>query len=110
MGEYGILVEYDFCCGCFTCEIACKQELGLPAGQSGIRVRKVGPEIMNGKLNVYWFPLPTDTCNLCEHRIKEGGIPSCVKHCVTACLKFGKLEDLVQYMKQRPRTMLFTPK
>lgn len=112
MPEYGLLIEYDYCNGCYCCEVACKQELNLPAGQCGIRVVQQGPEIMDGKLNTYWFPLPTDNCNLCEHRVRDGQRvkPSCAKHCPAGCIMWGKVDDLAKQMKKRPKTMLWVPR
>ena len=110
MPEYALLIQYEWCHGCHGCEIACKQEHDLPAGQCGIRVVKIGPEIMAGKLNQYWFPLPTDNCDLCERRVKNGGIPSCVKHCETGCIKFGTIEELAEIAKKTPKVMIWSPK
>lgn len=42
--EYGLLVQYEFCTGCHTCEIACKKHHDLPEGQWGIT-----PPIVPGK-------------------------------------------------------------
>lgn len=27
--SYGLLIDYDYCTGCHSCETACKMELGL---------------------------------------------------------------------------------
>ena len=39
----GILVNYEFCTGCHSCEVACKKHLGLPAGEFGIKLTETGP-------------------------------------------------------------------
>ena len=39
MGKKGLLIAYDYCTGCHTCEVACKQEHGYPAGRWGIMVK-----------------------------------------------------------------------
>ena len=39
----GILVNYEFCTGCHSCEVACKKHLGLPEGEFGIKVSEIGP-------------------------------------------------------------------
>ena len=31
--EYGLFINFDYCTGCHTCEIACKKEHDLPEGQ-----------------------------------------------------------------------------
>ena len=39
MTEYGLLIDYHYCTGCLSCEVACQQEHNHPAGKSGIRFR-----------------------------------------------------------------------
>ena len=38
-----ILINYDYCTGCHSCDVACKKILGLPTGEFGIKVDEVGP-------------------------------------------------------------------
>lgn len=42
------LVDLDRCFGCYTCEVACKQEKGLTAGSRPIQVIELGPRSVNG--------------------------------------------------------------
>ena len=35
MAKNGILVDYQYCTGCYSCEVACQSELDLPLGQWG---------------------------------------------------------------------------
>ena len=39
----GILINYEYCTGCHSCEIACQNERGLPGDQWGIKVLELGP-------------------------------------------------------------------
>jgi Fe-S-cluster-containing dehydrogenase component len=107
MPKYGLLIDYDFCIGCHVCEVACKQEHRRPAGQWGIYVMKVAPEIAGGKL--YYFPFPTDHCNLCGKRIARGLQPACVQHCEAKVIRFGKIEELAHYLEEKPRIVLWVP-
>ena len=43
MAEYGLLVDYEWCTGCHSCEMACAVEPGFPQGQCGVVVCEVGP-------------------------------------------------------------------
>ena len=43
MGAKGLLVDYEWCSGCHTCEVACQLEHGYPSDQWGIKVHEVGP-------------------------------------------------------------------
>jgi Fe-S-cluster-containing dehydrogenase component len=96
MPEYGLLIDYEYCTGYHTCEVACKKVLQLPVGKYGINLNQVLMEVSPGKwFNVY-IPIPTDLCNLCEERVKKGETPSCVKHCQAAAMKFGKIDELAE--------------
>ena len=98
MAKKGLLINYDLCCGCHSCEIACKQELDPPAGENGIHVFEHEPHYSNGKLCLYFFPMPTDNCNGCAGRVKLGMLPSCVKHCVSGVIEYGNVDDLAKKM------------
>ena len=39
----GILVNYEYCTNCHSCEVACKKYLELSKGGFGIKVSEVGP-------------------------------------------------------------------
>ncbi len=62
MGKISLLFNEYLCCGCHTCEIACKQEHGLGVGPRVIRVLEESP---------YFKPL---FCHHCDD-------PPCVKAC-----------------------------
>ena len=107
MPKYGLLIDYEFCVGCRACEFACKQEHNRPEGEYGIYVNEVQPEITGGKL--YYFPFPTDNCNLCGKRVARGLQPACVHNCWANVMKFGTIEELTKYMQKKPRTVLWAP-
>ena len=44
-----ILINYEYCTGCHSCEVACKKRLGLPEGEFGIRLTETGPWEYAGK-------------------------------------------------------------
>ena len=107
MPKYGLLIDYEFCVGCRACEIACKKEHNRPGGEWGISVKKVEPEITGAKL--YYFPFPTDKCNLCGKRVSKGLSPACVHNCWANVMKFGTIEQLVKDVRNKPRTVLWAP-
>lgn len=107
-GKYGLLIDYHFCTGCHSCEVACQQEHGFPAGKNGIRVTEFEYETFSG-LAIDYLPYPTDLCDLCIARHKEGMRPACVHHCQSRCMSFGPLEELVDEMQARPKMVLFAP-
>ena len=113
MGKKGILVDMYYCTGCHACEVACKQENQFPVGIAGIKINEL---IMENGLNTDrvqfdWYPHFTNHCNLCADRINSGEDtkPACCKHCGTASLHYGDLEDLVKMMETMPRSVLHSP-
>ena len=50
----GLLIDYQYCTGCHTCEVACQQEHNYPAGKFGITVTEHILETMHG-LSIYYL-------------------------------------------------------
>ena len=109
ISKNGLLIEYNFCTGCHTCEVACQQEHDFPAGKNGITVTEYAYETPT-KVSIDNVPFPTDLCDLCINRLREGENPACVKHCQAACMKFGPIQELVKEMELRPKMVLFVPR
>lgn len=105
----GILVDYEWCSGCHTCEMACQVEFQFPQDQGGVRLAEVGPYNVEGDKWV-WIHMPifTDQCNLCAQRLEKGKEPTCVKHCQAAIMKFGELKDLTKDLEAKPKQILFS--
>ncbi|MCL2826674.1 MAG: oxidoreductase [Eggerthellaceae bacterium] len=108
--KYGLLVDYQWCTGCHSCEMACKVELGLGAGQYGVKLFEDGPrKLPNGTWEYTYLPVPTTLCNLCEDRVAMGKLPTCVHHCQAACMSFGTVEELAKKAEGMPLSSLFVP-
>ncbi|WP_165252786.1 oxidoreductase [Adlercreutzia sp. ZJ304] len=102
MHQNALLVNYDYCTGCKSCEIACRNELGLSADQWGIKVTEVGPfQIDNEKWEWDYVAVPTQLCTLCKNRVAEGAKPACALHCLASVIEYGPAEDLVKRVKDR---------
>lgn len=109
MARNGLLIQYDWCTGCYACEVACKQEHNFSEGIVGIKVEEV---VSNAPDKVYvdYMPYTTRFCDLCAERTKSGEQPACVKHCQAACITYGAVSELVKLMDKQPRSSLFVPK
>jgi len=106
----GLLIDYEFCTGCQSCEVACKEEHGIPVGQWGIKVIDEGPwQISEKTWNWNKIAVPTDLCDLCADRVAEGKKPTCVHHCLAQVLKFGPVDELVADLDRKPKQALFVP-
>jgi len=71
MGKKSLLVDMELCYGCFSCEVACKQEHQLGVGPHFIKVKQVGPTRIGGKLVMDFVPM---ACRHC-------GKPACIEAC-----------------------------
>lgn len=108
----GILVDYEWCSGCHSCEMACTVELShksFPKGHCGVKLHEEGIyQIGPDKWTDINMPVFTDLCDLCAERISFGEtLPSCVKHCQAKALKFGDVEDLAKDLAAKPKQVLY---
>ncbi len=106
----GIIIQYDYCDGCYACEVACKKELGLDPDEYGIKVMSYGPRQMkDGPWDYFNIPVPTDYCNLCSDRVAQGKLPACVHNCPGKVMEFGKVEELAKKLATIKKCVLFAP-
>ncbi len=108
--EYGLLIDYEYCTGCYACQVACAQEYKWPAGMGGIRVMEIVENLPNDKNYLKFIPIPTELCILCSPRTRQGLKPACVQTCMAACMKYGKIEELAEEMKKKSRQVLWVPR
>jgi len=110
MAPNGLLIDYDYCTGCHSCEVACKQANEYPEGRWGIKVFEFVQQKGNGRVEISFIPFPTELCNLCVPRTVKGETPACVKHCQAACMMYGGLDELAAELEKKPRQVLFRPR
>jgi len=111
MSRYGILIDYEYCSNCHSCEVECKQVLHIPEGKWGIKVFEVGPWNIEGdKWQLTYMPVPTDMCDLCESRTSKGKLPACVHSCYSGIMEYGPVEELSKKLEEKGRQVLFVPK
>ncbi len=113
---YGLLIDYEYCTGCQSCEVSCKMEHDLPVGKWGIRLYDDGPWQLNDAKNASgkdynWnrVPVPTDLCDLCAERTERGREPICVHHCLANVMHYGTVEELAAMMDGSMKQVLFVP-
>ena len=109
---YGLLINYEYCTGCMSCEMACAVEHDIPVGQYGIKMEEIGPwQIDKKNWQLDYVPVPTDMCDLCASRVEKGKKPTCVKHCQAFCMKYGPVEELAaERAAAKTKCALFVPK
>jgi len=110
-----ILINYDYCTGCHSCEVACKKILNLPEGEFGIKVTEVGPfQYSDGEHKGKWewtyMPVITNACDMCTERTAVGKMPMCVQHCQAWCMYYGDVDKLAQKIDGQTRWALLAVK
>ena len=109
----GLLIDYEWCTGCHSCEMACRKEHGFSDEEFGIKIAEFiwphdeGDWQQNDKWQYTYFPMPLDLCDLCAERTAQGKLPSCVHHCQAQCLTYGDIDDLRKQLTGHPRQTLF---
>ena len=94
-----LLIDYEYCDGCRSCEIACRNahENTINVEQWGIKVLEDGPwKLTDDKYSWTFMPYPTSLCDLCAERTAEGRDPSCVHHCLGQCMEYGEASALLK--------------
>ncbi|MDR1605223.1 MAG: oxidoreductase [Gracilibacteraceae bacterium] len=110
MAKKALLVNYLWCTGCHSCELACQVKNNFPPGQFGIKLNRVGPwKYAPKKWQYSYFPLLTDQCHFCADRLAENKLPSCVQHCQANCLQILAPEEAARIAAANPG-MIFMSK
>lgn len=109
---YGLLIDYEYCSGCQSCEVTCKETHNYPVGKWGIRVLEEGPweiEDGTGVFDYNYVPVPTDLCDLCVARTSKGREPACVHHCLANVITYGPIVELAEKMCEKSKQVLWFP-
>jgi Fe-S-cluster-containing dehydrogenase component len=111
MTKNGLLIDYEYCSGCHSCEVACRNELSLPVDQWGIKLAEDGPrKLPDGGWHWDYIPVPSELCDLCEPRTAKGLEPMCVQSCQAKVMDYGSPEELAKKMEQKGgKVVIFLP-
>lgn len=110
MATYGLLIDYEYCTNCGSCQVTCKEEHAYPVGKTGITVLSDGPwKIDDEHWNWNFFPVLTDLCDLCAERTAKGREPMCVHHCLANIITYGPVEELSKSLSRKPKQFLMVP-
>ena len=111
MGKYGLLIDYQYCSGCHSCELACRNEHGLGLGEWGIKLAEVPPfEVAPDDWEWDYIPVPTKLCDLCEDKVSQGLPPACVQVCLCSSLEYGSIDELAKSAQEKDcKVAIFMP-
>lgn len=110
MTTYGLLIDYEYCTNCGSCQVTCQEEHDYPVGKTGIKVLTDGPwKIDDEHYNFNHWPVVTDLCDLCAERTGRGREPMCVHHCLANIISYGSIEDLSKKLTDKPKQLLVVP-
>lgn len=109
MATYGLLIDYEYCTNCGSCQVSCKEEHGYPVGKTGIKVFSDQWKIDEDNYNFNNYPIITDLCDLCADRTAKGKEPICVHHCLAAIMQYGTVEELAKKLEAKPKQFLIVP-
>ena len=94
MSQNALYIDYEFCSGCHSCEIACRNELELPIEDFGMKLLEDKPrQHADGSWHWDYIAVPGELCDLCASRVEAGLLPSCVQCCQAKCLELGTIEE-----------------
>ncbi len=92
--QYGMLIDYQLCTGCRSCEVSCRKEHDLPLEEWGIQVQTIGPTKLGGEWEFDYVPVPSRLCNLCAERKEAGKKAACELHCLANVIEILPAEEL----------------
>ncbi len=101
MARYGMLIDLDRCIGCRTHEVVCQQEGNATVRQEMLSICLTTEE---GKKVLRYLPLVLEKCSAsraCAQRVKAHLSPRCVGSCPAQARKFGRVEELVEYIASK---------
>jgi len=111
MAKNALYINYEYCSGCHSCELACRNELGLGIDEWGIKVLEDGPrQFDDGEWQWDYIIHPSSKCDLCEGRTSQGLPPACVMHCQAKVLSYGTPEECAAMLaKKGSKAAIFMP-
>lgn len=89
-----VLVELDYCVGCYACQTACQEYNGLPIKETYMRCVLTKPERVDGDVVSHMSPVPL-ALNRCAECVEREGSAPCAKICIGAALHIGPKPDMV---------------
>ncbi len=95
----GMLLDYEMCSGCYTCQTACRETNHYGYDEQWMQVIRRDPYFVDGKLRMYHLVAPSlDKCAQCYENDPD---TLCTKTCSSAALFVGPVDELISEMQGR---------
>lgn len=90
----GMLVELDYCVGCYACQSACQDKNKLPVKETYLRCILQKPEMLQGEMQCFMSPVPYDLDHCAQCIESECGVAPCAEICIGRALHFDDIEEI----------------
>ena len=108
MKKHALIIDYKYCTGCHSCEVACRQEKAIASQEEwGVKLAEFGPERLAGAWYWNYVPVPSSLCDLCASRLEEGKAPACVHHCQAFVMRYGDVSELAGLVEEGSKSVLY---
>lgn len=103
-----MFIDYNYCSGCHSCEVACQQVHGLEPSQFGIELVQIGPDQTGPHT---WqldnLPVPTDRCDRCSERQEQGKRPLCEQTCQSDVIRVCTLDEACVHAAKSDKYVIY---
>ena len=89
----GMLIDLDFCVGCYACQLACQNYYDMPPGEAYVKVFNNKPDEIDGHMMAYLTAYPYKLSRCAECLEKEGKAP-CQDICIGKAIFVDEVEVL----------------
>lgn len=105
--KVGVLVDLDYCVGCYACQSACQDYYELPVTETYMRCFIEKPDIVDGVTMMHMGPYPYDLEH-CAYCLEQEGEAPCTKICIAKALHIGEPAEMEKLARESEgRTMLY---
>lgn len=105
--KIGVLIDLEFCVGCYTCQSACQDYFDLPVEETYLRVFNHKPDIVDGVAKMFLAPYPYDL-EKCAYCLDKEGTAPCVKTCIAKAIHIDDVDELRKLADSTDkRTMMY---
>jgi len=109
MAKTGMLIDLDYCVGCYACQSACQDYFNLPLEETYLKTINTKPHEVDGEMKMFMAAIPYKL-ERCDECLEKEGVAPCQSICLSDSIFVGKVDELLDKAKELgTRTMLYMP-